>query len=158
MKTILGCDLSLSCPAFSVVTVHNGTATVIKMYHVKTDSKMSLGQRLYKIYSLADEIYKTNEIDVVVMEKGFSRHAVATQQLQRVVGVFLLTSFYYGFEKVEELAPTTVKKHITGSGKASKEELELALYTFVGNVKYANNDESDATGVAVAYAEKKGWL
>jgi hypothetical protein len=53
---------------------------------------------------------KNMKLTDVVMEKGFQRHAIATQQLQRVVGVFLLISYYYGFDKVEEVAPTSVKK------------------------------------------------
>src|SRR4051794_445896 len=113
MRTVLAADLSLSCPAFAVMTFYNDTATVIELFHVKTNSKKTVNFRLFEIYNLVDEIFKKYEITDVVMEKGFQRHAIATQQLQRVVGVFLLISYYYGFEKVDEIAPTSVKKLVT---------------------------------------------
>jgi crossover junction endodeoxyribonuclease RuvC len=158
MRTVLAADLSLSCPALAVLEFDGEGVKVKELYHVKTNTKKTINYRLFEIYNLVDEIYKKHEITDVVMEKGFQRHAIATQQLQRVVGVFLLISFYYGFDKVEEVAPTSVKKLVTGDGKASKEELASALVNYVGEIEYKTNDESDSVGVGIALGKQKGWL
>jgi len=53
------------------------------------------------------------------------------------------------------IAPSSVKKRITGSGKATKEEVAAALSSFVtnyGNFVFNNNDETDSVAVGVAYA------
>jgi crossover junction endodeoxyribonuclease RuvC len=158
MKRILAADLSLSCPAFAVIKIEDGKPVVQALYHVKTNAKKTLNYRLFEIYNLVVEILGDWEIDEIVMEKGFSRFPTATAQLQRVVGVFLLALYKNGFQNCGEIAPTSCKKYITGDGKASKDQLALALYTYVGDVKYANTDESDSVGVGVAYAIKQGWL
>ena len=50
-----------------------------------------------------------------------------------------------------EIAPTTVKKLLTGSGKASKEEVAEALESYVDCQTYESDDESDALAVGIAW-------
>ena len=50
-----------------------------------------------------------------------------------------------------EIAPTTVKKTLTGSGKAGKEEVAAVLERYVGRQEYATDDESDAVAVGVTW-------
>ena len=67
------------------------------------------------------------DVAVFVREKGFSRFPHETQALFKVVGIADLAAWRaYGTEFVE-IAPTTVKKLLTGSGKASKDEVAAAL-------------------------------
>lgn len=157
-KLILSLDLSLACPAFAVLKVSDNKVKVVEVSHVKTKSKDSTGQRLFIISNHLKDILDRYEFDAYVMEKGFSKFPVATQQLQRVVGVVLVTLYRKGVEEIGELSPTTVKKSITGSGKASKDELAICLHDYVGDVIYKTDDESDSVGVGVAYAKQKGWL
>jgi crossover junction endodeoxyribonuclease RuvC len=157
-KLILSLDLSLACPAFAVLKVSDGKVKVIEVSHVKTKAKESTGQRLFIISNHLKDILDRYEFDAYVMEKGFSKFAVATQQLQRVVGVVLVTLYRNGIEDIGELSPTTVKKSITGSGKASKDELAICLHDYVGDVTYKTDDESDAVGVGIAYAKNKKWI
>lgn len=159
-KRILAIDSSLACPAFAVLLfdLDNRTVEVVKLAHIKTNSKKSTGYRLSQINGLLGDLLYDQDFDGVVMEKGFNRFAVATQQIQRTVGVLMHRMWVEGEYEVAEIAPTTVKKALTGSGKASKQEVADALESYVGKIKYANNDESDATGVGIAYGKKMGWL
>lgn len=159
-KLVLSCDLSLTCPAFAILEVDTNTSTitVIEVSHVKTVSKQPLGQRLFAIVIHLRNILDRFAITDVVMEKGFNKFAVATAQLQRVVGVVVLTLYRKDLAVFAEISPTSVKKEITGNGKASKEELADALVMYVGPIDYKTNDESDAVGVGIAYAKQKGWL
>lgn len=54
--------------------------------------------------------------------------------------------------------PTTIKKNVTGNGRASKEEVADAVRGFFPNMKFRTNDESDAVAIAITGARKQGWL
>ena len=51
----------------------------------------------------------------------------------------------------EEIAPASVKKLVTGSGKATKDEVMAALERHIGQHEYSCDDESDAVAVGVAW-------
>lgn len=57
----------------------------------------------------------------------------------------------------DELPPPTVKKLVTGSGKASKEEVAAALSQYVGQQIYRSDDESDAVAAGIAWLLKSGY-
>lgn len=84
--------------------------------------------------------------DRVYIEKGFSKFAAATQALFKIIGCveMLLREYPTTF-----LAPTTVKKHITGNGRSKKDEVQNVLLEKFPNAKFNNEDESDALGVVV---------
>jgi crossover junction endodeoxyribonuclease RuvC len=155
---ILGIDSSLACPAYAVVKVSEGKATVLEVSHRKTLSKHSTGYRLFQIYEWFKDVLERYTFDAIVFEKGFNKFAVATQQIQRTLGVLMFTLYRKQIEEFFEISPTSVKKAITENGKASKEQLAEALESYVGKHTYKTNDESDAVGVALALAIQKGWL
>ena len=47
---------------------------------------------------------------------------------------------------------------ITGSGKASKQDVADSLERYVGNVQYGTDDESDAVAVGIAWLIREGYL
>ena len=51
-----------------------------------------------------------------------------------------------------------IKKLLTGSGKASKEEVAAALEKYVGQQNYAVSDESDAVAAGVAFLIQTGQI
>lgn len=157
---ILSMDLSLSCPAFAVMDVNNGVVEVQHLSHVKTKTSKPHGYRLFEIYNHLESIYKEHpDITEVVREKGFSRFPKTTQILFQVVGISTICSYKYGFEKVEEIAPTSVKKAITGNGKSTKEEVAKALNTVYGiDINFKTDDESDAIACGISFYIKKGLL
>src|SRR5208282_5911511 len=53
---------------------------------------------------------------------------------------------------VFEYAPLRVKQAVTGSGRASKEQLARTLMAFLGHAETLATDESDAAGVALCHA------
>lgn len=110
---------------------------------------MTHGEKLCRIYNALSGLIPS--ADVLVREKGFSRFPRETQALFKVVGVSDLAAWRCGEMTFCEIAPTTVKKILTGSGKASKQDVADALLPYVGHQKYACDDESDAMAVGVAW-------
>ncbi len=147
---ILCADQSQRCPGFACLRYENGRVIVESLCHLNNQGKKkSHGQMLHEIHELLEKL--SVGIDVFVREKGFSRFPNETQALFKVVGIADLTAWQYGHREFHEIAPTTVKKAQTGSGKAAKEEVAASLIPYVGNQIYAKDDESDAVAVHVAW-------
>ena len=75
------------------------------------------GQILAEIYDLITEL--AVDVAVFVREKGFSRYTHETQALFKVVGVADFAAWRLCNTEFIEIAPTTVIKLLTGSGKAT---------------------------------------
>ena len=124
--------------------------TVEKLCHLNNrGEKKCHGQILAEIYDLITEL--AVDVAVFVREKGFSRFPHETQALFKVVGVADLAAWKTCNTEFVEIAPTTVKKLLTGSGKASKEEVAESLRSYVGSQMYKTDDESDALAVGTAW-------
>ncbi len=114
------------------------------------------GQILGEIYNLIIEL--AVDVAVFVREKGFSRFPHETQALFKVVGIADLAVWKaYGTEFVE-ITPTTVKKLLTGSGKASKDEVAAALEKYIGEQSFEADDESDAAAVGIAWLIRNSYI
>lgn len=121
-----------------------------KLCHLNNrGEKKSHGQILAEIYDQITEL--TVDVAVFVREKGFSRFPHETQALFKVVGISDLAVWKTCGTEFVEIAPTTVKKTLTGSGKASKEEVAAVLERYVGRQEYATDDESDAVAVGLSW-------
>ena len=90
-------------------------------------------------------------IDVFVREKAFSRFARETQTLNKVVGISDLIAWKQSHAEFHEIAPTTIKKLLTGSGRSEKDVVAAALERYLGYQIYKTDDESDAAAVGVAW-------
>lgn len=91
-------------------------------------------------------------------ERGFARFAAETQCLYKVVGVTDMVLWRKKQAVFHEIAPLSVKKLVTGSGKASKADVAGALERYVGKQTYACDDESDAVAVGLAWWLQNGYL
>ena len=122
---ILCADLSLRCPGFSILRYENGKITVERLCHLNyRGQECCHGEILASIYNLITEL--SADVAVFVREKGFSRFPHETQALFKVVGIADLAAWRMRKTQFEEIAPTTVKKLLTGSGKAGKKEVAAA--------------------------------
>ena len=119
---ILAADLSLRCPGFAVLQYEGGKVSIGRLCHLDNRrSKAAYGEILCAIYDLIAEL--SSGIDVFVRERAFSRFPQETQALFKVVGIADMAVWKPAKQAWEEIAPATVKKLLTGSGKAGKEEV-----------------------------------
>ena len=153
--TVIGADLSLRRPGWCVIKIKNGTPYIINLFSLDNKSKRNKthGQILGEIY----DIFFNNVVSCLnvirpcyfVREKSIMRMMTpAERDLTKVVG---LMDFMLGETEWYEMYPSTIKKLITGSGKAEKEEVAAALEKYVGKQTYKCDDESDAVAVAIAW-------
>ena len=147
---ILAADLSQRCPGFAILRSESGKLTVERLCHLNNrGEKKCHGQILAEIYALITEL--AVDVAVLVREKGFSRVPHETQALFIVIGVADVAAWHTCLTEFVEIAPTTVKKLLTGSGKASKEEVASAQESYVGEQTYGSDDESDAVAIGISW-------
>ena len=166
---VLGMDLSIACPGFAVGKIENGQVELLHVSHLKTSPDDPHGKRLRKIFDHIESILESEKIQVVAREKaipagggrgyGYVAQMQTIMVLNKVVGISDLASDHYGHREIYEIAPTSLKKLLTGSGSAKKKEVQAAVQTFLTKpVKFKNTDESDAAAVVVGYGIEKGLL
>lgn len=164
---VVAADFSLKRPGFCLMTVvrdENGPK-ITEMTTTNVDNRRpnrTHGELLHQI--LLKMAYFFPEDDLAgflvffVREKAFnSRAAMSEIGIFKVVG---LADWFLGRlgKTWHELYPVSVKKLVTGSGKADKMQVANALRAYLGDRSYATDDESDAAAVAVAWLILHGQL
>lgn len=163
---VCGADLSLRRPGFCLLEVDNknGKANMVnvRLYSVDNKGKKNkthgeiLREILYRFNKflscskISDESSDgSDEKFFFVREKMILNKKVPSERdVAKVVGIM---DYYLESQEWFEIYPVTVKRLVAGSGKAEKKDVADALLKYVGEQKYLNDDESDATAVAVAW-------
>lgn len=166
---VIAADLSLKRPGFCRLKIspdQDGNPHIhgVRLYSVdnKTNKTKPHGELLKELMDCLQDIY-TNSVPILnpiyfCREKEVMKMKVPSERsVTKAVGVCDLFAWKYG-KTWQELYPVTVKKLVTGNGKATKEDVAAALPYYLGNQTYKNDDESDAAAVAVAFLIKNGQI
>lgn len=164
--TILAMDLSLAFPAFAILRVVNNAVEILDIKYTdnKRFAKLSHSERLLRIANTISEVATDHpDINLCVREKGFSRYAATTQALFKVVGVSDLEILrLLKVKNIHEISPTSVKKYITGDGKASKLDVDMGVRKYLidrqKDYTFLTDDMSDAVAVGMAFLLYKNLL
>jgi len=145
-KIILALDLSLSNTGVAIFDMQR---ELIEVQSIPTNSRnANHGERLKIIADRLIEIKNKYNVCEVAFEAGFSRHYKSTRILSKVAGV---AEYVFYDKKQYFYPPSTVKKAVTGSGRASKEELKEVVEKKYPNIALKNLDISDAISVGLCH-------
>lgn len=156
---ILGIDPGTATTGFGVVETSEAGLKVHEWGLIETDKNGFKENRLEKIFEEVLSLIGKISPDIFVMEKIFfasnAKTAIAVGQAQ---GVMLLAASK-SKTKVVEYAPGTIKKTITGDGRAKKKEIQKAVRRILGNrVKSEKHrkthfdNAADALAIAMTHA------
>lgn len=156
---ILGIDPGTATTGFGFIETDEGSQKVGDWGLIETDKNGLKEKRLESIYKETLILLKLQKPDCFVMEKVFfatnAKTAIAVGQAQ---GVMLLAASKAKV-KVFEYAPGTIKKIITGSGRANKKEVQQAIRKLLGNnvkslahKKTHFDNAADALAIALTHA------
>lgn len=113
------------------------------LIETKKDTKPHI--RLHEIHEQMLQILDRFKPNILVMEKiFFATNAKTVIRVGQAQGVILLASANYTLE-VFEYAPGTIKKLITGNGRANKKEVESAVRDILGK-KLTKKSLKDGSG------------
>lgn len=160
---VVGADLSLRRPGFSMISVDKTTGKIevekIISVNNKTSHKKTHGELLEDIrYVFAKSFFPEGNVFYVRETEVMHMKVPSERSLSKVVGLMDWLLWDIGQQEWHSIYPVTIKKLITGSGKAQKEEVAEGLEKYVGKLNYRCDDESDAVAVAIAWLIQQGEI
>ena len=156
---ILGIDPGTATTGFGLLKVDGKGYDAVEFGLIETDKNGSPSKRLETIYKELLNILKKYKPDVMAIEKlFFATNAKTAMRVGQAQGVMLLSASMVNTEVVE-YAPGTIKKVVTGDGRADKKVVQKKLRTLLGAkvrskvMKKTHFDNSaDALAVALCHA------
>ncbi|TPG88137.1 hypothetical protein EEL32_10255 [Brevibacillus laterosporus] len=152
----LGLDISMS-PGFAVIDVVSRVPTLVHASSLVTATTHTDGQRFAyieaKTVAIAHDYGPFNAIIREDFTDGRSKRA-----RQGVFGAWAAVDqglARYGYTVTDDISPTSVKRLVTGSGKAEKVEVAASVRRILGLPEgyefAAGYDDSDACAVVLAH-------
>lgn len=150
--TILGVDPGSRITGFGVVRVEAGRIEHVNHGVILLEASQDFPRRMKELGSAFREVMEKYRPQQVVIEKIFlGKNADSAFKLGHARGVIMYEAGL-GDSLVYEYATRSVKKGVTGTGAASKEDVQAILKAIL-NIKVINRiDASDALAMACHHA------
>jgi crossover junction endodeoxyribonuclease RuvC len=153
---ILGLDPSLSCTGWGIVRSEGARLSHIANGEIRTDPKAPLPERLLHLHDAVVAVIDAHAPDRAAAEEVFvNKNPQSTLKLAQARGA-VLAACGRGGVIVSEHAPRLVKKAVTGTGGAEKQQVQAMLKVLLPGVEVAGPDAADALAVAIADAHLGG--
>ncbi len=153
---VCGIDPGLRQTGYGVLRIDHDddTVQVVDAGVITCSRDESLGLRLAELAAGIDEVLDENDVQVVAVEQVYS-HAQWPRTailMAHARGVMLLEAARRDC-RILHLPATTVKRHLTGSGRANKEQMQRAVASALGlSILPEPADVADALAIALCGA------
>jgi crossover junction endodeoxyribonuclease RuvC len=153
---ILGLDPGLQVTGYAVLEARGGSPHVCEAGVIRSAEgrqTTDMAQRLHHLYDGIVEVLEQFQPGVVVVEQLFAhyQHPRTAILMAHARGVMFLAAGQRGLSVVSYNA-TRIKKTITGTGRASKEQMQRTIQRELGLAKLPEPaDVADALAVALCH-------
>lgn len=152
---ILGLDPGLRKTGWGVLDAQGNRLSPVAAGTVTTPVEQPLAARLYQLYEGLHAVLELHKPDEVAVEDTVqNRNPTASLKLGQARGVALLVGAQAGLS-VAEYLPTHVKKSLTGTGKADKDQVAHMVRMLLPGVVVQGADATDALAVAICHAHNR---
>lgn len=147
---VLGVDPGTAATGYGVVRGGEpGDPTLLECGVIRTSPRARLARRIADIFDGLGEVIARHAPDAMAVESVFyAKNVRTTVVLGHARGVILLAGERAGLE-VHEFAPREIKKAVTGTGAATKQQVQ-AMVARLLRLKHAPEPPDAADGVACA--------
>jgi crossover junction endodeoxyribonuclease RuvC len=153
MKVILGIDPGSQVTGFGVVQCEGGQIWHMSHGVIVAPAKLTFHQRLGIIASELEILFAKIKPDITVIERIFlGKNADSAFKLGHARGLAVANAARAESEIIE-YATRSIKKGVTGNGGATKEQVQLVLFSLLGIKGAAPADASDALALAYHHAQ-----
>ena len=113
----------------------------------------SVAVRLRKVYDGLIEVIDTHHPDEFCIETAFyGKNVQSTLKLGQVRGVAILAAVHRQLG-ISEYSPREVKRSVTGTGAAAKQQVEYMVKAMLGITEpFGKSDEADGLALAICHA------
>lgn len=148
---VIGIDPGSNATGWAIVSRHGGAFALHGAGVIRTNADDPMGSRLNKIFTGLQLVLTTAEAESAAIEAIFRhRSSESALRLGQARGVALLALAQAGLE-VSEFNPMTVKKTVTGSGKAEKAQVALMVARRISGADGLPADAADAAAIALTH-------
>lgn len=150
---ILGIDPGLQKTGWGIIEAEDNRLRFITCGLIKTDSDLTLPERLAQIDIAMQEILSVHQPDEAAIEETFmNTNASSSLKLQCARGVAMVVPARQGLA-VHEYPANLIKKSIVGNGHATKDQIEMMVRTLIPVAgRSLGADEADAIAIAICHA------
>jgi crossover junction endodeoxyribonuclease RuvC len=152
MKAILGIDPGLNTTGYGVIDVSAGKVRLLEAGIVRSRAE-KLALKVQEIYTGVREVIEMFSPEVLAMEELYTHYDRPTTAILmgHARGCICLAAAQSGIEVVPYGA-TKVKKLLTGSGRATKDQVQRAIKLELGLDEYPDPpDVADAIALALCH-------
>ena len=154
---IIGIDPGLARVGYGLIEVVKGKKILLDCGIIETSKEKKEIERLIEIYNDMNELIEKWNPDIAAVEKFFFYKSSNTINVVQARGVILLALGFKGIQ-INEYAPAQIKLTITGSGKASKQEvLEAVMLDLDLDYPPKPDDSADALAIALTKLNEEGF-
>jgi crossover junction endodeoxyribonuclease RuvC len=152
---IIGIDPGLRRMGWGVIEANGPRLSYIATGTVTSDADAALSERLAALFAGLDAVIARWQPQEAAVEETFvNRDAHATLKLGQARGIALLAPARAGLP-VAEYPPNLVKKTVTGSGHAQKEQIRAMIGYLLPKAAPDTMDAADALAIAIAHAHHR---
>lgn len=149
---ILGLDPGLRHTGWGLVEADGHRLRFLACGAVHTDGEDELAVRLGGLYRGLARVIETHlPREAAVEETVVNRNPLSSLKLGHARGVVLLAASHAGLA-VHEYAAKTVKRAVTGTGGAAKEQVAVMVRFLLPGCGEIAGDAADALAVAICHA------
>ena len=150
---VLGVDPGLARTGYAVVN-RGSPHRVMAMGVISTPVKWPLENRLQELAGDLSDVIRRYQPGALALEKVYIKgNRSAASAVERATGVVMLTSAEAGIP-VREYIPSTIKKVVTGDGRATKEAVKRSLWKILRlSEDGLPHDAFDAVAVAICHLQ-----
>jgi crossover junction endodeoxyribonuclease RuvC len=152
---VLGCDPGSNSFGIGIVKKENSKISYVHSEEIKLKEK-DFNLKMKTLWQRLETLVKEFPIDTAAIEEGFlGKNVKSMNVLAKVRGVVLGSLIQAGIS-LHNYSPRQVKQAITGSGGASKPQVEKMIKVLLNiKEKKMGPDESDALAIAYCHALRK---
>ncbi|KKQ75047.1 MAG: Crossover junction endodeoxyribonuclease RuvC [Candidatus Woesebacteria bacterium GW2011_GWB1_38_5b] len=156
---ILGIDPGTATTGYGLLQIRNNDLHVIDFGLIETDKNGTPELRLLSIHEKMTELFIKYTPHVVAIEKlFFAANTKTAMRVGQAQGVMFLCAAQYKV-KIFEYAPATIKKVVSGNGRADKKNMQKSIRKILGagirskpKKKSHFDNAADALAVALTHA------
>lgn len=151
---IFGIDPSVRVLGWGVIDLLDCKVSYVASDAIYTNPAESMPMRLCKIQKKLTQLLDQYVPEVIALETVFLQaDLLAILKISYVRGIAMSAAGERSI-RVVEVAPTSVKKSLTGNGRAGKERVREMVVQVLGleKPKFSSFDESDALAIAYCSA------
>lgn len=143
----MGIDASLSSTGVVITTFKK---EILFLKTIKTTVNTSIKERIFKVHKEIESLIEKFNVQLILIENNYSG---GSKEVNWIIGIIYLIAAKNWIE-IKTYAPASIKKAVTGNGKASKKEMKPAIHRIYGEIK-TNEHIRDALGIIHCYFEKE---